>query len=145
MKTSEAGIAFIKGFEGCRLTAYTDAGGVLTVGYGHTRGVSAGQRVTEAEAEAYLVQDLLTFEKAVSALYPRATQTQFDALVSLGYNAGVGAVSGGLLSLIKDGADKNRLRRWWENHYITAGGTRLAGLVRRRKAEARLYLGGRYK
>ena len=36
MRTSAAGVELIKKFEGCELTAYHDAVGVLTIGYGHT-------------------------------------------------------------------------------------------------------------
>lgn len=37
MKVSDKGLALIKEFEGCKLTAYKDIVGVWTIGYGHTR------------------------------------------------------------------------------------------------------------
>ena len=39
--TSQQGIDRIKKFESCRLTAYQDAAGVWTIGYGHTGSVYA--------------------------------------------------------------------------------------------------------
>lgn len=46
MKISNKGLELIKKFEGCRLAAYKDSSGVWTIGYGHTRGVAAGQTIT---------------------------------------------------------------------------------------------------
>lgn len=52
MKTSSVGLKLIKGFEGCRLTAYKCPAGVWTIGYGHTGGVKSGMMITQAEADA---------------------------------------------------------------------------------------------
>lgn len=51
MQTSEKGIALIKEFEGCKLTAYRDSVGVWTIGYGWTQPVDgklirAGMTIT---------------------------------------------------------------------------------------------------
>ena len=54
MTYSKMGERLTEGFEGCRLTAYQDSGGVWTIGYGHTAGVYAGKTCTEAQAEAWL-------------------------------------------------------------------------------------------
>lgn len=51
-------IALIKKFEGCRLTSYQDSVGVWTIGYGHTAGVKRGMKITQAQAEKYLAEDL---------------------------------------------------------------------------------------
>ena len=51
MKVSEKGLAIIKKYEGCRLTAYVCPAGKLTIGYGHTKGVKKGQKITQAQAE----------------------------------------------------------------------------------------------
>ena len=58
MKASKTLINAVKGFEGLRLKAYYDSAGVATIGYGNTRGVKIGQRITQAEAERMLEQDL---------------------------------------------------------------------------------------
>ncbi|HTD96362.1 MAG TPA: lysozyme, partial [Edaphobacter sp.] len=58
-KYGEAGLALTKGFEGLRLEAYADQGGVWTVGYGHTGpGVYAGLAITEDQAETLLISDI---------------------------------------------------------------------------------------
>jgi GH24 family phage-related lysozyme (muramidase) len=138
--TSSKGVAFIAGFEGERLQAYRDAVGVWTIGYGHTRGVRAGQRITHKLALQYLRDDLAGAEHAVNALGLTLTQGQFDALVSAVFNLGPGILDasrtlGGFLRHgdLKAAADALLL-------YDHAGGHRLAGLTRRRKAERALFL-----
>jgi GH24 family phage-related lysozyme (muramidase) len=53
-------------FEGCRLAAYQDVGSVWTIGYGRTRGVHSGMTCTQAQAEAWLQQDVREAESAVN-------------------------------------------------------------------------------
>jgi lysozyme len=91
MQLSPAGLFNLKRFEGCRLEAYQDEGGVWTIGWGDTRGVTPGQHITQAEADRRLLARLAEFEVGVSkALTRAATQRQFDSLVSLAYNIGLG-------------------------------------------------------
>ena len=59
MKISIEGLALIKKFEGLELEAYRCAAGVLTMGYGHTKGVTEGQKITKAEADELLVHELV--------------------------------------------------------------------------------------
>ena len=138
---SKAGVELIKRFEGLRLAAYLDAVGVPTIGYGHTRGVQLGQKISEAAAEALLKEDLARFETAVNALATVAiTQNEFDALVSFAFNAGADALRNStLLRLLNAGAPRhdvaNQLLRWNK-----AGGRALAGLTARRGAERDLFL-----
>ena len=65
MEISQNGIELIKSFEGYRLDAYRDTRGIWTIGYGHTGGVTQGQRITAGQAEEYLKADLAKAEKAV--------------------------------------------------------------------------------
>ena len=58
---TKEGIDLIKKFEGCKLTAYKCPAGVWTIGYGHTKGVKKGQKITKEEAEELLKQDLQKF------------------------------------------------------------------------------------
>lgn len=147
MRTSNNGIELIKRYEGCRLTAYKCAAGVPTIGWGHTKGVVMGMKITQAHADAMLVEDLKVYEAPVNKYYVNAgiklTQNQFDALVSLCYNAGAGAVTKTLLTLIKGYAvgktSRQTLVTWWTTHYIRGGGRILTGLQRRRKEEANLF------
>lgn len=139
MNVSNRLIQKIKEFEGCKLTAYKCPAGVWTIGVGHTKGVKQGQVITMAQAERLLKNDLRTFERLVSVQYPAANQNQFDALVDLAFNCGNGAVLGNLRTLIKKGSSKEAIQKWWQTHYITAGGVKMNGLVKRRKWESEVY------
>ena len=88
MRASYILISKLKEFEGLRLRAYKDSVGVWTIGYGHTRGVKAGQTITEKQAESLLRGDLLISEKYVNGLGFSFSQGQFDALVDFAYNLG---------------------------------------------------------
>jgi lysozyme len=143
VRTSAKGIALIKAFEGCRLKAYRDAVGVLTIGWGHTNhhppAFSAGARWTQQQADAVLIDDLVRFEQRVERLVkvPLA-QHQFDALVSFDFNTGALHKSTLLKRLnLKDYAGAAAQFARWNK----AGGMVLAGLVRRRASETLMFLG----
>jgi lysozyme len=97
MQMSERGLEVLKEREGCKLTAYYDSVGVLTIGVGHTSAagppeVTPGLTITEEEAEEILDRDLDQYEQAVSeAVTADMTQCQFDAYTSLCFNIGPGA------------------------------------------------------
>jgi GH24 family phage-related lysozyme (muramidase) len=136
MVTSTNGINLIKKFEGCRLTAYRCSAGVLTIGYGHTNGVTEGMTITEVQATEFLKSDLKTSENAVNKYSAYDfNQNQFDALVSFTFNCG----SGNLSKLTAKGTRtlteiSNALLL-----YNKANGKKLAGLVKRRQAEKTLF------
>lgn len=137
-KIGQAGLKLIMEFEGCRLTAYQCSAGVWTIGYGHTAGVHKGMKITQAQAEAYLKQDVAKFEKYVSnASYvpftDKLNQNQFDALVSFAFNLGQGNVK-----KLCTGRVMNQIPSAMQQ-YCKAAGKTLPGLQRRRKAEAALY------
>jgi lysozyme len=139
MKISNNGVELIKSFEGLELDAYVCAAGVLTIGYGHTGGVKAGDRITEDEAEALLRKDLRRFERAVEAqIEVPLDQSQFDALVSFTFNLGPHALKQSTLRRKLNQGDYSgaaeEFQRW-----VYAGGKRLKGLERRRKAESDLF------
>ena len=99
MQTSDKGIALIKEFEGCKLTAYQDSVGVWTIGYGWTQPVDgkpirAGMTIKQETAERLLKTGLVSYESDVSRLVKVGmTQGQFDALVSFTYNLGARSLS----------------------------------------------------
>lgn len=139
MRISDEGLALIKSFEGLRLNAYLCPAKVWTIGYGHTQGVEKGQTITEIEAENLLKDDLSGFEKAVKKCNLELNQNQFDALVSFTFNVGAGNLSKStLLKKAKndplDPTIREEFMKWNK-----AKGETLAGLTRRRKAEANLY------
>ncbi|MDT0205784.1 lysozyme, partial [Serratia marcescens] len=101
MRTSEQGRDFIKGFEALRLRAYPDpgTGKPFTIGWGHTKGVKSGDRITQEQAEAFFSEDLAVFELTVNSAIKRTmTQNQFDAMVSLAFNIGGPAFAGSTLA-----------------------------------------------
>ncbi len=137
-RIGQAGLDLIKQYEGCRLAAYRCAAGVWTIGYGHTAGVHSGMTITQAQADAYLRQDIAKFEGYVNnptyvPITENLNQNQFDALVSFAFNLG----AGNLRKLCK-GRTAAQIARTMPN-YNKAAGKVLAGLKRRRAAEQALF------
>ena len=138
MKVSQKGLNIIKKYEGCRLIAYkaTASEKYYTIGYGHYGSdVFKGMRITQAQADAYLVKDVATAEKAVNKYNYPYTQDMFDALVSFTYNCG----AGNLAKLTNNGTRTLAQISARIPAYNTAGGKVLNGLVNRRAAEKALF------
>lgn len=145
MQTSDKGIALIKQFEGCKLTAYQDSVGVWTIGYGWTKPVDgkpirAGMTIKQETAERLLKTGLVSYENDVSRLVKvDLTQGQFDALVSFTYNLGARSLSTSTLLRKLNAGDyagaADEFLRWNK-----AGGKVLNGLTRRREAERAMFL-----
>lgn len=145
MQTSDKGIALIKQFEGCKLTAYQDSVGVWTIGYGWTQPVDgkpirAGMTIKQETADRLLKTGLVSYESDVSRLVKVGlTQGQFDALVSFTYNLGSRSLSTSTLLRKLNAGDyagaADEFLRWNK-----AGGKVLNGLTRRREAERALFL-----
>ena len=140
MAPSPACIALIKRFEGCRLEAYLDSVGIPTIGYGHTRNVRLGDEVTLEEAEWMLQQDLKDVAAGIlPLLLVEVTQGMFDAMCSFAFNLGVRALKNSTLLRKVNAGDKigasEEFSKW-----VYAGGQKLPGLVKRRQAEADLFM-----
>lgn len=143
MKLSQRGIDLIKQFEGYSSKAYPDpatGGAPWTIGYGTTKGVKPGMVITAEQAEKMLRDDVAKFESGVSSLITApTTQGQFDAMVSLAYNIGLGNF--GKSTLLKKhnarcytcAADQFRV---WNR----ANGKVMNGLTKRRAAEREVYM-----
>jgi lysozyme len=139
-RIGKAGLDLIKEFEGLKLRAYLCPAKVWTIGYGSTGPhVTAGKVITEAEAEALLREDLARFERAVTGFVTAGlTQNQYDALVSFAFNVGISALERS--TLLKRVNAKRfddvpaEFAKW-----NRAAGRPLAGLTRRRAAEAALF------
>lgn len=99
MNTSDQGVAMIRGFEGCKLTAYRDVVNIPTIGVGHTGPeVHEGLVWTQTQADVQLHTDLKHFEDVINtAVKASLNQMQFDALVSLAFNIGAVAFAGSTL------------------------------------------------
>lgn len=141
MVTSNSGIEMIKRYEGFRPAAYFDPAGVLTIGYGHTSGVTVNMTCTEQQATEWLKQDLRKAEMSVTALERWGyafNQSQFDALVSFTFNCGAGNLAklcGGGSRTIEEIAEKIKLHN-------KAGGVVLNGLTKRRQEESTMLIMG---
>ena len=144
MRTSRRGIDLIKQFEGLELDSYQDVAGVWTIGYGHTETAGPNQRITEAEADQLLRQDLETRERSVADLTAAAlNQNEFDALVSFVYNVGAGAYQGSTVRKRLNAGDRLGAADallWWNKATINGVLTEVPGLTRRRAAERALFL-----
>ncbi len=139
---SKSGLAFTERFESCRLTAYQDIRGIWTIGWGHTGPeVVEGLVWTQEQADAQALADTDRFQTNVNRVvtYP-INQNEFDALVDFSFNDGNAALDGS--TLLKDVNEGNldgaaaQFQLW--DH---AAGKVVAGLLRRRLAEAAEFTG----
>ena len=140
MKTSQKGINLIKEFETLVLKSYLCQAGKLTIGYGHTKDVVEGMRITEQQADDFLREDLVEAEGYVSKYIKRKlNQNQFDALVSFVFNCGVGNfLKSTLLKKVRVNPNDENIAFQF-GQWIYADGKPSNGLRRRRAAEAELY------
>ena len=138
---SQACIDLVKASEGCRLTAYRDAVGVLTIGYGSTGGITDGQTITQEQADALLLDDLDAAADAVRSMVTVSlTQGQFDALCDFVFNLGAGRLRDStLLRLLNAGRYAEAAAQF--HFWVMAGGHPLPGLVTRRAKERALFEG----
>lgn len=136
---SRKGIEAIKKFEGFREKAYFCPSGVLTVGYGHATGVSAGDSLTLKDAEIILLNDLKSFEDVINdSVNVPLMQNQYDALVSFAYNIGENAFKKSTLLSKLNNCDyegaSGEFGRW-----IYSNGEILNGLRERRNREREFF------
>lgn len=146
MELSQKIKQLIKSFEGCRLTAYRCPSGVLTIGFGHTgKDVTSGKRISQAEADRLFDDDIRKFAALVAPVFAgvQLTGNQFDALVSLSYNIGpLLSKAPTLVRLVKANPYNPAIRAEFMKHVnarVNGVLKPLAGLVRRRTAEADHY------
>ena len=145
MKLNKAGADLIKSFEGCKLEAYKCSANKETIGYGNTfyedgTPVKMGDKITQDRADSLfeLISDSFA-AKVKPLINSDITENMFAGLVSFGYNCGIGNLrSSTLLKKVNanpnDPTIRDEFMKWNK-----AGGKVLAGLTRRRKAEADLY------
>ena len=142
MTDLEGAMAIIRRYESCRLQAYRDIVGVLTIGWGHTGpDVFEGQVIDQLRADTMLLEDLARVAGDVQALLMVSlNHNQFDALVSFAYNVGSDALARStLLRRLNQGENPKDVAaeflRW-----DYAGGREVEGLEARRRTEMALFL-----
>ena len=150
LKTSEAGVQFIKDHEGFLQYAVWDYS-QYSIGYGsRCDPEDYPNGITEEEADYLLRVMLADFEQTVDQLLEKSTvehtQAQYDAVISFTYNLGRQWMSERYAVyqyILYGGYDEmdfvNTMGSWCK-----AGGSFVAGLARRRMDEANLYLSGDY-
>lgn len=142
-----AALGIIKGAEGCRLSAYPDPGtgaDPVTIGYGATgAGIHMGLVWTQAQCDARLQQDVGNRGDQVAHVLAGVATTgnQFGAMVSLAYNIGIGNFGSSSVLRFHKAGDHHSAGLAFAS-WNKGGGRVLPGLVRRRAAEAALYLTG---
>jgi lysozyme len=153
MKVNSDGIELLHSFESCRLTAYLCPANKWTIGWGNTfyenkTSVKKGDKITQERADQLFLNILSRFENEVKSLVKVPLNCyQFSALVSFAYNCGsdidADTIAEGLgdSTLLRkvnanpaDPAISDEFMKW-----TRANGQVLGGLIKRRKAEAKLY------
>lgn len=141
---SEKGLKLIKEFEGFSPTIYLDSAVLPTIGYGHL--ILPNEKhlfqhgVNKDEATSILKQDLLLAQSAVTRLITTPlNNNQFDALASFTFNLGAGALQRSTLRIKVNRGEHEDVPAEFIR-FVWAGGKKIPGLLRRRKAEAELYL-----
>ena len=145
LKMSREGLELLKSFEGLRLTAARLPDGRWTMGHGHTQYAREGATISEADAEALLLYDLIPVVAAVNeAVAVEISQNQFDALVCFAFNVGVDAFRS---SEVLTRVNQERMTEAalamaiWRAGAFDGRRVVLDALVRRRSAEEALMLG----
>lgn len=141
MKCNENGKNLIKSFESCRLNAYKDATGTLTIGWGHTGNVDGqaiylGMSISQEKADELFDNDLERFENHVNGYNDKYgfTSNEFSALVSFTYNVG------SITQLTQKGTRSKSKIADYMLKYVYSKGVKLNGLVKRRTKERELFL-----
>jgi lysozyme len=145
MKASKQCLNLVKKFESLRLKAYKCPAQIWTCGYGHTSGVKEGMTCTEEQADEWLASDITIAEHDVDRLVKvPLTQRQYDALCSWLFNLGIMKTANSTLIDMVNKQDfagaAAQFSRW-----VYAGKTKLAGLMKRRAAERKLFEGNNGK
>lgn len=145
MKLDNNGYKLIQKFEGCKLNAYQDSVGIWTIGYGNITyengtKVKKGDKITQQRADELFKYFADRFAANVDPkVTVPITQNQFNAIVSMAYNVGIGAFSSSTLlkKINKCSSDPTIMNEFLKWRF--AGGKELKGLINRRKDESELY------
>ena len=141
--SAEVAMDFIEAWEGCRLQAYKCPADIWTIGVGHTKDVTEHDEITHEQARELLRQDIEEVKRELAPFVNvHVTEGQYVALVSLAFNVGASYVVHNcprLMRALNAGDVEQAAHQFLD--ITKAGGKELPGLVRRRKSEAKLFLG----
>lgn len=141
MRLSDKGKKRLIELEGYRGNAYLDQAGVWTIGYGFTKGVKEGDFMNRAAADKRLDEELVAYEMAVGSVAKAPTQGQFDAMVILAWNIGIAGFKKSTVVKAHNRGDFAAAAQAFSLWNKVKGKVN-AGLVKRRAAEAQMYLEG---
>ncbi len=149
MNISQNCLDIVKKWEGYKREAYLDPVGIPTIGYGTIRypdgkAVRLGDRISEAQAEAFLKFEIDASVRSLNVLLQgiQLNQNQFDAIVSLCYNIGVGGFSGStILRKLREGDFKAAAEAFglWNKGTVNGKKVVIEGLTKRRADERSLF------
>jgi lysozyme len=143
-QVTRTAVDLIKRFEGYRQKAAQLPDGRWTVGYGHTLTAREGASVSEKDAEALLLYDLISVAHSVNEhTYAPLNQNQFDALVCFAFNIGLdNFLRSGVLRRINEGSllQAACAMEMWRKADFEGERIVIDALVRRRAAEKTLFL-----
>jgi lysozyme len=143
-RVSRAAIELIKRFEGYRAKAAQLPDGRWTIGYGHTLTAREGAEVSESDAEALLIYDLIPVTHLINEnVFTPITQNQFDALVSFAFNVGADSFRGSQVLKRLNSGDTVQAAcsmELWRKAQFEGGAIVIDALVRRRASEKTLFL-----
>jgi phage minor structural protein, N-terminal region len=159
-RISKAGFRFIKGMEGFYPFKYQDSGGYWTIGYGVTY-IGEKDIYNQLVSQSPLTEEVAakTFYSLVNSRYAAkilstcksiglTKQCQFDALISLAYNAGTGTITGTntlMTAIRRDPTDEAKIRSIWERFKCTSNGVYLSGLAALRKQQCNMFFGQEFE
>jgi len=143
-QVSRTAIDLVKRFEGYRRQAARLPDGRWTIGYGHTASAREGATVSEADAEALLIYDLMRVAAAMDGLvYAPLTRNQHDALCAFAFSIGPEAFRASeVLKRVNEGAfiQAAFALEMWRRAEFEGEALVIDALVRRRAAEKLLFL-----
>lgn len=137
---NDMGFRLLTTFESCHLTAYQGADKRWMIGFGTTRNVQPGQRITPSQAENFLRKDLHPFEKAVlNYIQVPLNDDQFSSLICFIYNIGDENFRDSTLRFVLNRGDYQVAANHFL-HWNQISGTEIPELTYRRQAERALFL-----
>ena len=146
MRLNEKGYDLIKSFEGLSLVPYKCSARISTIGYGNTyyedltKVQMTDKPITKQRANELFIHFADKFSFKINNLIKKpVTQNQFNSLVSIAYNIGLGAfASSTLLKLVNinpnDAVIAKEFLKWNKVNRVA-----VQGLTNRRIKESALY------
>jgi len=138
---NQDGIQLLEFFEGNKLEAYQDSGGVWTIGRGHTEGVSPGMVITQDQSDSFFLEDRQKTEGCVGSIVSKSiNENQFAAAVCFAFNV-KNWMGTPLFQFLAQGNFEAAKAHWLLYDHVTVNGQKIEvdGLKARREAELALF------